>query len=388
MKKITFLYTHPIQYFAPLHKQINLENFCKSEVLYCENTTNGYFDYEFKKSIKWDIPLLEGYNSFFLKKSIFSQNSGFFKHVNFSIYKFLNKKNTDILFVHGWSYFTAIYSIIVARLFGIEVWLRGESPYCQEINKSKTNRYFKKIIFKYFLFKLINKFVYIGEENKKFYKQYNINDDNLIFFPYCVDNLKLIKNTVNLTKQKCKLQLNIVPEKFTILFSGKLIDKKKPQDLLQAFHKSGLCNFSDLIFIGDGNLSNSLKSYVEENKVNNVHFYGFINQSEIGQFYKAADLFVLPSGNGETWGLVVNEAMLFSLPIIVSDRVGCAKDLVKHNENGFIYKYGNVDDLTFFLLKAYNNKQWRINAGILSNKIVSKYSYNTIIDNLKININN
>ena len=132
----------------------------------------------------------------------------------------------------------------------------------------------------------------------------------------------------------------------------------------------------------------SLKIYVQENKINNVHFYGFINQSEISKFYKAADLFVLPSGIGETWGLVVNEAMLFSLPIIVSDRVGCAKDLVKHNENGFIYEYGNVDELSYFLLKAYNNKQWRINAGILSNKIVSKYNYNIIIDNLKINLYN
>ena len=388
MKKITFLYTHPIQYFTPLHKQIVLANFCISEVLYCENTTNGYYDYEFKKSIKWDVPLLDGYHSIFLKKCFFSSKNGFFKHINFSIHKFLNKKNTDILFVHGWSYFTAIYSIIIAKIFGIEVWLRGESPFCQEIKKSKKNKFFKKIIFKYFLFKLIDKFVYIGEENKKFYQQYNINEDDLIYFPYCVDNVKLTQFSLNLTKEKCKSELNLIQEKFIILFSGKLIDKKKPQDLLLAFHKSGLSNVSDLIFIGDGNLRESLKIYVQENKINNVHFYGFINQSEISKFYKAADLFVLPSGIGETWGLVVNEAMLFSLPIIVSDRVGCAKDLVKHNENGFIYEYGNVDELSYFLLKAYNNKQWRINAGILSNKIVSKYNYNLIIDNLKINLYN
>jgi len=366
-----------------LHKQIQLANFCISEVLYCENTSNGYYDNEFKKTIKWDIPLLEGYNSIILKKSFFSTKNGFFKYVNFSIYKFLNKQNTDILVVHGWSYFSAIYSIIIAKIFGIEVWLRGESPYCQEILKSSTNKIIKSILFKYFLFILIDKFIYIGEENKKFYDQYNIKEDRLIFFPYCVDNDNLTKFSLNHTKQQCRLHLKLNPEKFIILFSGKLIDKKKPQDLLQAFYKSGLSNFSDLIFIGDGNLSKGLKNYVQEKKIDNVHFIGFVNQSKISKYYKAADLFVLPSGIGETWGLVVNEAMLFSLPIIVSDRVGCAKDLVRHNENGFVFQYGNIDDLSLFLLKAYSDKNWRLSAGVLSNRIVTNYSYSKIIENLK-----
>jgi len=88
VKKIKFLYTHPIQYFAPLHKQIQLANFCISEVLYCENTSNGYYDNEFKKTIKWDIPLLEGYNSIILKKKAFLVQKMDF--LNMLIFQYIN----------------------------------------------------------------------------------------------------------------------------------------------------------------------------------------------------------------------------------------------------------------------------------------------------------
>ena len=73
---------------------------------------------------------------------------------------------------------------------------------------------------------------------------------------------------------------------------------------------------------------------------------GFKNQTELPEYYAMADIFVLPSGVGETWGLVVNEAMCFSLPVILSDIVGCGTDLVYSGENGYIFSTGNVHALT------------------------------------------
>ena len=62
--------------------------------------------------------------------------------------------------------------------------------------------------------------------------------------------------------------------------------------------------------------------------------------------YKSADVFVLPSGGpGETWGLAVNEAMAAGKPVLVSDKCGCAPDLVDDGVNGFVFKNGQVDDL-------------------------------------------
>ena len=70
--------------------------------------------------------------------------------------------------------------------------------------------------------------------------------------------------------------------------------------------------------MGDGPLRNELEAYIAQYKVKNVVISGFINQSEIGTIYSMADLFVMCSGIGETWGLSVNEAMNFSLPVIVT----------------------------------------------------------------------
>jgi glycosyltransferase involved in cell wall biosynthesis len=91
---------------------------------------------------------------------------------------------------------------------------------------------------------------------------------------------------------------------------------------------------------------------------------------------------VLPSSIGETWGLVVNEAMCFNLPIIVSNMVGCAKDLVKHGENGFIYPVGDIEKLKEYMEKLLKEKDLREKMGRNSLKIVSKYTYKKDVEGI------
>jgi len=79
-----------------------------------------------------------------------------------------------------------------------------------------------------------------------------------------------------------------------------------------------------------------LEAQVRDAHMMDVHFAGFLNQTEIGAAYACADIFVLPSLYDETWGLVVNEAMNFGLPVVLSDAVGCADDLLRQRENGFV----------------------------------------------------
>ena len=81
-----------------------------------------------------------------------------------------------------------------------------------------------------------------------------------------------------------------------------------------------------------------------------MHFAGFCNQSALPGYYAAADLIVLPSDGSETWGLVVNEAMACGLPAIVSDRVGCAQDLVEEAVTGHTFPLGSVSSLAECLI--------------------------------------
>jgi glycosyltransferase involved in cell wall biosynthesis len=92
--------------------------------------------------------------------------------------------------------------------------------------------------------------------------------------------------------------------------------------------------------------------------------------------YQACDLFCLPSkGPGETWGLAVNEAMACSKAILVSDKCGCAIDLVKIGENGAIFKSGSLADLTACLKKLTANKELLISYGKVSNSIINSFSF-------------
>ena len=70
-----------------------------------------------------------------------------------------------------------------------------------------------------------------------------------------------------------------------------------------------------------------------------------MNQTELGEAYAIADCLVLPSDFAETWGLVVNEALATGLPVVVSDAVGCAPDLLREGESGYVYPLGNVSGL-------------------------------------------
>ena len=101
-----------------------------------------------------------------------------------------------------------------------------------------------------------------------------------------------------------------------------------------------------LLIVGSGPMRgrDATASYVRH-ALPDVVFAGFLNQSEISRAYAAADIFALASGWHETWGLVVNEAMNFGLPVVVSDKVGCAADLVRHGENGYVFPHDRPEEL-------------------------------------------
>jgi glycosyltransferase involved in cell wall biosynthesis len=140
---------------------------------------------------------------------------------------------------------------------------------------------------------------------------------------------------------------NIPPDAFCFLFAGKLQAKKHPLDLLEAL-RLALANPSTprlhLLMVGSGELEQACRAFVASCALP-VSFAGFLNQGEITDAYVAADALVLPSDSGETWGLVVNEAMACGLPAIVSDQVGCAEDLIEVGQTGAIFPCRDVEAL-------------------------------------------
>ena len=140
------------------------------------------------------------------------------------------------------------------------------------------------------------------------------------------------------------------------LFTGKLIGRKRPLDLIAAAAKNRAAGNSHVILVGDGALLETCRNAIAANKLTNVHLVGFKNQSELPAYYATADVLVLPS-EYETWGLVVNEAMACGLPCIVSDACGAAADMILEGKTGFTYPMGDVPRLAELMMFMADNKE-------------------------------
>ncbi len=386
-KRFIFLLSHPIQYFSPLFQEMAKDPAFDLLVLYCsDENVKGHIDKDFGVNVKWDIPLLEGYKYKFLKNNSWKPSiyNGFFGLLNFEIIKKLKKERGSFLVIHGWAYATNFLAVLGAKIFGVNLCLRSENPLNQELLKSKFSLFIRNMFFRYFWFRMFDYFFYIGSQNKKLYIHYGVKEEKLVFTPYAVDNDRFRSEYEEYKNKKTNLrnELGLPVDKKIILYSGKYITKKRPMDLLQAYHSLN-DEKAALVFLGDGEIRKEMEEYISDHKLQHVYLTGFKNQSEVGKYFATADIFVLPSGAGETWGLVVNEAMNFELPVIVSDLVGCAEDVVKDGLNGYTFKCGDISTLKSALNVLLNDSTARLSFGLKSSELIEEYSYIKIIENLK-----
>jgi glycosyltransferase involved in cell wall biosynthesis len=385
--KLIFLLSHPIQYFSPLFAEIAKNENFDLLVLYCDDygTHKKNIHPEVGEIAGWDIPLLEGYNYKFLKNNSWKPSifNGFFGLINFEIFNALKKEKGSYLVIHGWAFATNFLAVAAGKLSGLKLCMRTENPLNQELLKSKLNLFLRKIFFRYFWFKLFDYFFYIGSQNKKLYEYYGVKKEKLVFTPYAVDNERFRAEYEKYKNKKPELrkELGFPTDKKTILTSGKYVPKKRPMDLLKAYHLLNNENTA-MVFLGEGELRKEMEEYISKHNLKDVYLTGFKNQSEVGKYFAAADIFVLPSGAGETWGLVVNEAMNFALPVIVSNFVGSCEDLVSDDFNGFSFETGNIAELKSKLDSILNNKNLT-EFGQNSQKIIEKYSIQNIINGLR-----
>ena len=385
MHKIAVLVSHPIQYQAPLFRKIAERPEIDLKVYFAWDN-RGALDKEFGKNILWDIPLIEGYRHDFLKNYSPYPSSKFLGQINPGVVRKISKENCDAILIFGWNSFTNWLGFLIAFWRGIPVLLRGENPLNQERLKSGWKIKVKKVVLGW-LFRHVSALLYIGEENKRFYQFYGAPTEKLFFAPYAVDNDRFLTASENLKpkRQRLREELGVGPENLVILFAGKLIPKKRPMDLLRALElltTNYLPPTTHLLFVGDGELRPELKEYVSEKKIPNVKFLGFKNQTEMPEVYAISDIFVLPSGTGETWGLAVNEAMCFGVVPIVSDTVGCGPDLVDGGVNGFVFPLGDYKKLTEQILSLVEGKEKLKQFSEKSLQKIKEYSYERDIEAL------
>jgi glycosyltransferase involved in cell wall biosynthesis len=372
MTKLAIITTHPIQYYAPVFKLLAQQLDIKVFYTWGKQVLDKKYDPGFKQEIKWDIPLLDGYNYHFTQNTANDAGSHHFKGIiNPHLINEINDFGADAILVYGHAYDSHLK---VMRYFKgkIPVYFRGDSTLLDK-------RTGIKIFFKYFylnwVYKHIDYAFYVGIANKAYFKKYGLAEKNLINAPHAIDNNRFENPKVN-EALSIRTKLGLKETDILILYAGKFEDKKNPKILLETFTKLRKENVF-LLMLGNGYLEESLKNIAKKaNKKNKIFFENFKNQTELPAYYQACDLFCLPSkGPGETWGLAVNEAMAAGKAILVSDKVGSQPNLVLDGANGLIFPSGNAKRMYQNLKILVFDKQKLIDMGKVSKKIIKNYTF-------------
>ncbi len=344
---LAILTTHPIQYQVPLWQALARDGRVPFEVWYLTNHgIRPSRDREFGQTFSWDIDTLSGYPHRFVSTVEGAIPASFWKcRLNEPLRDRLRSSAVTALWIQGWQVAAYWQAVREARVAGVEVWLRGES---NDLAPHPTWKRTVKRAQLGWLFEQVDRFFYIGAANRRLYRNFGVTDAQLYSAPYAVDNDRFARQALALRPRRAELrrQWGIAQEAFCVLFCGKFIDKKHPMDLVAAARQLGamgaLPNLH-LLFTGSGTLGFELRRSCrvvfdaesdQQRRGTDGHahlplasFTGFLNQTEISHAYVAADCLVLPSDHGETWGLVVNEALASGLPCLISDACGCAEEL-------------------------------------------------------------
>ncbi len=377
MNKLAIIITHPIQYYSPLFQLLTKRNKIHIKVFYTwEQSQKRIFDKKFGKEIKWDIPLLEGYDYTFVKNRAKNPGSAnFMGVVNPELINEIKQWQAGALLVFGWNHHSHFKAM---RYFKgkIPVFFRGDSTLLDEKKGIKTilRRLWLKYVYRY-----IDYALYVGTNNKHYYLKHGLKENRLIFAPHAIDNNRFEDKAGNYRKQADKYRkiLNINKEDIVFLFAGKFEPKKNPLLLIEAAKFFPRYKF---LFVGNGILEQEMKQKAGKN----VLFLDFQNQSQMPAIYRIGDVFILPSSFNETWGLAVNEAMACGKALIASNQVGCAIDLIKNGENGYIFKSANLDDLKE---KIELSAQNFLTFGKKSKTIIKNWSFNKIAEAIENKLN-
>lgn len=378
MVSLKILASHPIQYQTPVWKELASRG-CDIRVGYFHQGTAGRRarDTDFGVEMEWDVDLLSGYPHRFFHTDVPDYGWAVQLKAFPSILAwFLQDVHTPLLLV-GWFVETVWLLWALAILLRVPVFTLSDT----------TPRSFRRFPKPGWRVQLLGWLLshsaghlYIGELNRQFLLEMGVDRQRLFHFPYSIDNLFFEREARRLSSDRYRfcntygLDANLP----TFLFCGKLVPIKRPLELLKAYLEAGLQEQAQLIFVGEGALRGELEKLIGESQAKHVHLLGFFNYSQLPSAYVLGQVLCLISET-DAWGLVVNEAMACGRPVLVSDTVGCAPDLVDAT-NGWVVPADDPAALARTLRQAYEERHTWEEKGRQSLKKISRHTYSAMAD--------
>jgi glycosyltransferase involved in cell wall biosynthesis len=375
--RLTAVLTHPIQYYAPWFRHI--ETHAPEIALTVVHATQPTPDQQgvgFDRAFEWDVPLTDGYRAITVRAAQPTDrvDSSHFTGLDVpEIGRAIEDTHPDVVMIAGWYSVTLIRAMLACRRLGVPTLNRGDSHLLSgPVNWKRVLWVLKTRL----LLRQFDGFLCPGRRVREYLRWYGVPDHRIFHVPHAVDNEMFAATALPFqqpdARAAARRRLGVAADAFVPLFVGKLVSSKRPTNIVRAAARLG--GGVSVVFVGSGALDAELRTVAAELGVD-LRLVGFMNQTELGEAYALADCLVLPSDYSETWGLVVNEALATGLPCVVSHAVGCAPDMIREGESGYIYPLGNVAELAAALEKVRQRKadgyDWRRGC----REVVAEFSY-------------
>jgi glycosyltransferase involved in cell wall biosynthesis len=290
-------------------------------------SARGYFDPGFGCKVRWQQPILEGFPHRVLHNTRGEPLQGCRSLHGRGLFSLLKEERPSAVLFTSFLYEYDWIAWLGCLRLGLPVWIRQETQ-DNAFRRAALKSLIRRWIYCWVYRSVVHAF-YIGELNRQHLLRHGVSPTRLTRCPYCVaDPLSgLTRAARERLRSEVRAHYGFGSGACVVAFVGKLIPKKDPILLVQAVQR-GVAQGARglrLWFIGGGPLETQLRRLCSELALP-VSFAGFVNQDRLPSHYLAADIVALPSREGETWGLVINEALQAGCAVAMSQSVGCAAE--------------------------------------------------------------
>lgn len=385
-QRLAVVTSHVIQYQGPLFRLLAAHPDIELKVFFCTDhgLNSDAFDPGFNTKFSWSRPLTDGYEFEVLRNLSPKPNpTHFWAGINPTLWQRLRAGRFDALLVLGWRMAMDWLSVGIAKAQGMALLLRGESNAGSYVPRTPLKHTIRQTVLSAYC-RQADALLPIGSRNRSFYRSLGIPDEDLFLTPYAVDNDFFEEHRARLAPQRKALRaaLGVHDERPVVLASGKLIPRKAPLDLLEAYAAVHAERRALMVFAGDGPLRGELETRAAQLGVaEDVLVTGFKQQEALTELYTAADLFVFPT-RFETWGLVLNEAMLFGLPVICTHEASASEDLVLPGTTGDLYHTGDTEALSQLLRTRLGDPAALRRMGEAGRALITDWSFHKCVDSI------
>jgi len=367
-RRLGVLLTHPVQYFGPMFRCLAEQPGVDLTVFFAHRPTAEEQGTGFGVAFQWDIDLLAGYESRFLANVAARPSTSTFMGCDTpAIADVIARERFDAFLVMGWhakSYWQAMRACWAT---GTPVLVRGDSQLTD--SRSSVRSWLRLVTHRRFIPRFAACLA-VGVRSEEYFRYYGAR--SVFRSPHFVDNERFARDAGGVDPAEIRRRWGVSPTAMVAGFVGKLVPKKRPLDLIEAVAVSGRDDIH-VVYVGDGELRQACRAAAERLAVRTT-FAGFQNQRELPSAYASFDVLVLPSDARETWGLVVNEAMACSKPVLVSSAAGCSPDLVLEGRTGYSFPVGDTRAIAARLTDLASEPQHRARLGVGANSHIASYS--------------